>query len=526
MRLAPSTGKPRQQSHSTLSRRHFVRVGTAAIAGAATQRLQSQSAPTLLPPYIADINGDGRVGRADEDIVRAARFSQRGFSLEPSKHFDYRLDVFGRASVTNPSVDSVLHSLDYYKRHPPKNNPPATWTRPITIAWHYGWYNRNVRPPGSQTCRLKGGNYRSFDPDMETTFNNLKNEFGITVDALSWIPNDRNRHNQINYRRGFLNASNVDTRYVALLYESTISLPLLNDRIDFSSSTVKTRFLRDVENMARFLCEIRDESPARVFTLDGRPVVFIFGSHTWGLFPVYSREFREVERLVTTARERFAEIYGTTPYLVGEEILLSPSGVIPNDRLQRAIGFDAIYIYHHASNLKRGFEETLSMSDLYIENQLRILRQSYSAFSALKNRYTERPILVIPNLAPGFAKPGHPTLQIGRRHYADFMKRMHQFHVKEYIRHEWAQLQGTTLLPAPIYVVGSWNEEFEGHAVFPYDFNFSVPRDVQNGFDLVLAIKESFGWNHYAYRDIIGTTPPSQIEIDDQDCGDCGTPRQ
>ena len=31
------------------------------MAGAATQRLQSQSAPTLLPPYIADINGDGHL---------------------------------------------------------------------------------------------------------------------------------------------------------------------------------------------------------------------------------------------------------------------------------------------------------------------------------------------------------------------------------------------------------------------------------------------------------------------------------
>jgi len=525
MKSHPPTAKSRQQSLSTLSRRNFVRVGTAAIAGAASQGLQSQDTPILLPPYIADINGDGRVGQADEKIVRAARFSQRGFSLAPSNSFDYRLDVFGRASVNNPSVDSVIHSLNFYKDNPPKNNSPSTWTRPITIAWHYGWYNREVRPPGSQTCRLKGGNYRSFDPEMETTFNNLKNEFGITVDALSWIPNNKNKHNQINYRRGFLNASNVDTRYVALLYESTIALPLLNERIDFSSATVEALILRDFENMARFLCEVRDDSPARIFTLDGRPVVFIFGTHTWGHFPVYSREFRAVETLVTAARKRFAEVYGTTPYLVGEEILLSPSGVIPNDRLQRAIAFDAIYIYHHASNLKKGFEETLSMSDLYIENQLKILRQTYSAFNALRNRYTGRPILVIPNLAPGFAKPGHPTLQIGRRHYADFMKRMQQFHIKEYIRHEWAQLQGTTLLPAPIYVVGSWNEEFEGHAVFPYDFNFSVPKDVQYGFDLVLAIKESFGWNHYAYRDIMGTVPPSQVEVDDQNCDDCGTPR-
>ena len=51
--------------------------------------------------------------------------------------------------------------------------------------------------------------------------------------------------------------------------------------------------------------------------------------------------------------------------------------------------------------------------------------------------------------------------------------------------------------------MGSWNEEFEGHAVLPAEFNFSLPEVTQDGFDLVMAIKEVFGWNHYAERDLV-----------------------
>ena len=92
--------------------------------------------------------------------------------------------------------------------------------------------------------------------------------------------------------------------------------------------------------------------------------------------------------------------------------------------------------------------------------------------------------------------------------YTDFIKRIKQLHLKEYISRDWLELLGSTLLPSPIYIVGSWNEEFEGHAILPYDFNFSVPEDVQHGFDLVMAVKEAFGWNHYEARDIVGTPPP------------------
>ena len=131
-----------------------------------------------------------------------------------------------------------------------------------------------------------------------------------------------------------------------------------------------------------------------------------------------------------------------------------------------------------------------------------LLRRIGAIVSRLRNRFTGRQPLVIPNLAPGYAKPGHPTLEVGRGIYADFLKRVRHMHMREHIVPMWQEAMGTPLLPAPVFVVGSWNEEFEGHTVFPFEFNLSVPSVAQHGFDLAMAIKEVFSWNHYAQRDI------------------------
>ena len=456
----------------------------------------------LLPPHVADIDGDGQLGPVDEQLAQTALFSHRGFNLAPAPSFDHRADVFGRGVVDSLVLDSVTHSINTHGAE-----ATIATGRPITIAWHYAWYNTLERPTGSQTVRFKGGNYLSDDPEVETVFNDLKNEFGVTVDALSWIPRRFNKDNQDNYRSGFLKAPNVDTRHVALLYESTIALPVRSGRVDFQSPPVQFFIREDFAEMARFFAEVRDESPARVFTLDGRPVVFIFGSHTWGLFPVRSQRFQEVDRLLIEVREIFRDIYGTYPYLVGEEIVLSSRGRFADDRLRRTLNFDAIYIYHHASNLKPGVPATLFITQPYLDNQLNILAKTYTALSNLRNRFTGQRVLIMPNLAPGFAKPGMPTLQIDRSDYTDFMKLIQQFHLKEYIFRYWGLALGSALLPAPIYITGSWNEEFEGHAIFPADFNLALSDVVQQGFDMCMAIKEAFGWNHYAQREI-GVTPP------------------
>ena len=142
-------------------------------------------------------------------------------------------------------------------------------------------------------------------------------------------------------------------------------------------------------------------------------------------------------------------------------------------------------------------DPTFFLTPRYLEHQFHILRHNFRVVDAVRNRYTGNRILVILNLAPGFAKPGLPTLNMGRRDYADFMHAIRRVH-RDLLTHEpWPQILGTPLLPAPVYVVGPWNEEFEGHAVFPASFNLSLPDVTQGGFDLAMAIKEVFGWNHF-----------------------------
>ena len=98
-----------------------------------------------------------------------------------------------------------------------------------------------------------------------------------------------------------------------------------------------------------------------------------------------------------------------------------------------------------------------------------------------------------------------PILTTTRQAYANFVKLLTRFHAETYLPQEWPGAVGTTALPAPIYTVGSWNEEFEGHAVFPAQFNLALTASQQGGFDFAMALKEVFGWNHYAERAIRGS---------------------
>jgi hypothetical protein len=486
----------------SLSRRDFL-LGSSFIAGGFNKiPLYAQDLdPALLAKHVANVNGDQRLGSQDEALIRASMFAERGFDLIPRKGFDYRADVFGRGSITPVALDSFHRTIDKLG-----SNLEPRHRRPITIAWHYGWHNDLQRDPGTQTVRFKGGDYYSWDPEIETLFNDQKNEFGISVDALSWIPVRSNNNMESNYLKGFLNATNQSSRHAALLYESPLSLPVSGKRIDFLDQTVQVLLRQDFESMARFLVKLRDESDVEIFRLDGRPVVFIFGSHAWITEPLTAEKATAFEISMDHAREAFRVVFGQFPYLVGEEMLLSAVGNFGEDRRLRTRSFDGIYIYHHAENLKptvlSGIDETLFMNDVYTENQLGLLRATYAVLKNLRNRYTGKSVLVIPNVAPGFAKPGLPKLLIDRSTYANFIKLIIKFHDRFYIEPEWLNKIGTAELPAPVYVVGSWNEEFEGHAVFPSSFNQSLSEVKQEGFDLAMAIKEAFGWNHYSKRSI------------------------
>ncbi len=59
---------------------------------------------------------------------------------------------------------------------------------------------------------------------------------------------------------------------------------------------------------------------------------------------------------------------------------------------------------------------------------------------------------------------------------------------------------GSLLTLPPVVSVGAWNEEWEGHSIMPAHFNRTLAPRTQKGFDLVMAVKQAFGWNHYMQR--------------------------
>ena len=484
----------------SFDRRSFLRVGTIGLVGAMGTGLRAQtSAGVTLAPYVADVDGDGRLGAADIQLMRGALFTSRGFATEPNRGYDYRADVFGRAGIGRDAVDAVSRTIGLLGDGVPVSDP-----RPITVAWHYGWYDRVRRPLLQQTVRYLVGDYLSNDPRVEEEFNRLKNEFGITVDALSWMP-PRVRPSLLpNYEAGYFGASNAATRHVALLYEGSLALPATGGRIDFRQQEVANLLLADFDAMARTLVAARDRHAPRVFQLGGRPVIFIFGSHSWGLNGDDDVEFGRIGDVVGEARDVFKVVYGEHPYLVGDELLPLASSTSPApDRVSRAVNFDAIYAYH-AANLKPS-ATPFAINEAYGALQRGRLVRAITAVHGLRSRFTGYRLLIIPSLAGGFAKHGMPILSTTRQAYANFVKLLTRFHAETYLPQEWPGAVGTTALPAPIYTVGSWNEEFEGHAVFPAQFNLALTASQQGGFDFAMALKEVFGWNHYAERAIRGS---------------------
>jgi len=483
-----------------LDRRSLLRLGTLGLVGGMEAWLRAQApGGHILPTYVADVDGDGQLGGRDIEVMRRAPFTSRGFKVEPNTGYDYRADIFGRAQVDQDAVDAVLRTIELFG-----NGLTVDIPRPITVAWHYGWYDTVQRPLLLQTVRYLKGDYLSNDPRVEEEFNQLKNEFGVTVDALSWMP-PRVRPSLLqNYDAGYFAAANAATRYVALLYENALALPARHGRNDFRQPETTSLLVADFEAMARTLVAARDQHATRVFHLRGRPVIFVFGSHSWGLNADNELEFDRISYVVGVARDAFRGVYGEHPYLVGEELLQLGSSVEPSrDRVNRASNFDALFSYH-AANLKPS-ATPFTMNEAYGVFQQRRLERAVRAARQIRSRFTGQRVLIIPSLAGGLAKHGMPTLTATRHAYASYLKRLARYYSETYLPQEFPRTVGTVTMPAPIFTVGSWNEEFEGHAVLPAAFNVAFGASQQGGFDYMMAIKETFGWNHYAERSILGS---------------------
>ncbi len=198
-------------------RREFARIlgatalGTATLGGGAPAwALGDHARRGRLPPaYLADLDGDGKIGEGDVRTVIAAVGSRRGFDLRPASGYDPRADFFARMRVGGPDLDSIrrLRQLGH-----------AIGEQPITVAWHYGWHH-NKRHRGI-TAGYLGGDYLSSDPAVEGEFNRLRNEFGVAVDALSWISPRVEPRTLKAYKRGYMKAPLLGSRHTCLFYES------------------------------------------------------------------------------------------------------------------------------------------------------------------------------------------------------------------------------------------------------------------------------------------------------------------
>jgi hypothetical protein len=486
-----------------LSRRRFLhRSALLAATGALGNSLpgpwtdEAMAAPEQLLPWVADVSGEGSWAKQDEKIIRRALRTRRGLDLTPRGDYDYRADVFGSGRVDRAALKSVRAT-----RRALADDPTLQRARPITVAWHYGWYNFESRRPRQHHVWFKGGGYSSRSPQAEALFNDLKNEFGITVDALSWAdPKVDDNLNQ-NLELGYLNAPNARTRYAALLYESLLSLRANpGDRIDFARNVTRKRLVEHFRGMARFFNKLRDQSKARIFELDGRPVIFIYASHTWGTnVDGNGEQYDRIDQAMETAIANFENIHGKAPFIVGEETTFAETDVFDLGRQRRAANFDAVFSYHHASNgdfIVRGGQH---LRGDYVDQVKQVVGNLYAGALEHKSRFTGKQTLVIPSLAAGFSKVGVPTLYANRAEYADFLKEMLRFHHDEYMVNAFGE--GPARRTPAIVSVGSWNEEWEGHAVFPSQFNRTLSPRTQKGFDYVMAIKQACGWNHYMRRD-------------------------
>ncbi len=436
---------------------------------------QGDDRPRYLWPF--DTDGDGMIGAADRALVAEALGTRRGDRLVPSGDWDSSADVLAEGSVgrhTLARIDELVGT--------------TVPRRPDLVCWHYGWYGGHRRRREPTTMRYLGGSYASADRRAEEGFNRLKEEFGIGVDMLSWI--DKTSVHRA-WNEGYLGARNRDRRRLGLLYESPINLAS-NGRVDFAPAAPYAERLRqDFRKMGRWLATAAERG-GRLFRLDGRPVLYLFGSHTWG---TTHRNLPHVGRAIARARDTFAEELGTAPYLIGDESLF-PGDLEPGlDRLYRAAYFDAVTRYHHYDEAlvrRLGDGKGIELDGAYVRRIEGLERATIRGFAGVANRYTGAPLLVVPSSAAGFAKRGLPTLSASGRQYAGLIELV-QTISDEHIGRRHAARLGTPWLPAPLVFVGSWNEEFEGHALMPAASNRALPVRPRGGFDWLYALKSVYG---------------------------------
>jgi hypothetical protein len=231
---------------------------------------------------------------------------------------------------------------------------------------------------------------------------------------------------------------------------------------------------------------------ANVLRFDGRPVVFVFASHLLGTTVV---SILDVALALDEAREAFIAAAGVAPYLIGDEAPFVNEEQPTMGRRLRASFFDAVARYHHyEAPLVAAFAEDgpVHLGGDYLARIIEVERRAIDAFAGVRNRFTGRPLLVIPSSAAGFAKAGFPTLLASRSDYARLLRAMRQL-AEEHLAQINAAHPGPPVHAVAPAIVGSWNEEFEGHALLPARRNEALVGGDYGGFEWLAAIKEVYG---------------------------------
>ena len=451
--------------------------------------------------WLVDVDGNGTVNPDDRRVIEGSLGAVRGLGLEPNPGYDFRADLLGRGRVS----DADLQLFDQLA------SPGPALPRPLVICWHYGWYHPTRRIQEPTTATYLGGDYLSDDPSVEEGFHALKHEFGISAELLSWTsePDSAGSHQLVNYERGYFAAPSAPARRFGWLYETTVNLRSTQP-MRLAESTGRPAMLEDhFRRMARRMVDPnRGVISDNVLRIDGRPVVYMFASHLLG---TDTASFGEVGGALDRARAAFIEQAGVAPYWIGDEALFAVDAGVTEGRRFRAPFFDAITRYHHyEATVVEGLGAQLSevrLAGAYAARVLETERRTAEAFAGVRNRYTGAPVLVLPSSAAGFAKAGLPTLRASRTEYAEFLRAMLEITDDNFRRAAEsvtgaATSRGPASQPAPLsappVIVGSWNEEFEGHAVFPARNNPAMVPAGLGGFEWLMALKEVFGWNHDA----------------------------
>lgn len=485
--MAPRRGLARR-----LSRRSILAGSALALIGRRARGTTSSgpAAESTLAqrwPWPFDADGDGHLGTADRAIVAAALGRRRGAGIASLPGWDHRADVLATGAVTASDLaawEALAAAV------PPVALPP----RPLVTCFHYGWY-RTARRGGSATMRYRGGHYVSASRRTEEEFNRLKHEFGISADLLSWIEQPSNR---TAFERGYLAAASLRERRFGFLYETVINLEARGRLAFRRSPELARRLAAGFAAMGEWASRAVGERGARPLAPGGRPVVYLFASH---LFGDTRDDLPAVGEALAAARDAFARAFGRPPFLIGDESPFPADGGVAFDRAYRARWFDAVTRYHHYDEREiRGLAGGSPAVRLDAEHRARIVaneQRAIDGFRGVRNEFTGAPLLVVPSSAAGFAKQDMPALRATGEEYRALLADIQSL-TDRHLAHDHAGRLGTAELPAALVLVGSWNEEFEGHALMPAAANEALVESGQDGFEWLRAIRGLYGWNHHA----------------------------